>query len=104
MQFPYQGNQNIPLSRFTIVCYCSASLVDVLVDRVQAGGRRAVDAARPVADEVPLVEECPPGAEERVRAAVQLAHVEHLREVKRVHRGQRKPRLQKALQNSSFRC
>ena len=57
---------------------CFASLVDVFVDDVEAGGLRAVDLVPPVADEVALIEEGPHGAEERVRAAVALAHVEDL--------------------------
>ena len=57
---------------------CFASLVDVFVDDVEAGSLRAVDLVPPVADEVALIEESPHGAEERVRAAVVLAHVEDL--------------------------
>ena len=57
---------------------CFASLVDVFVDDVEAGGLRAVDLVPPVADEVALIEEGPHGAEECVRAAVALAHVEDL--------------------------
>ena len=56
----------------------SLSLIDVLVDEVEARRVRAVHLVPPVADEMALIEEGPHGAEERVRAAVVLAHVEDL--------------------------